>query len=217
MMRLNPIGEIGSKGPMSIRTKNKLKRRREILEAATLLIEQHGYQKTTIDAIAETAEVGVATVYNYFRNKEGIVKELLVPEIQHIFDQGRSIINNPSDDPVEATLSLLRLFYRLGNNWQHKKLLRLVSLTGVQGYPAFDEITEWADLTADKLIKDLLGELQGRGDIKPQANVRDIATIVYSVFNQHYFDCITHDQVSPEQTFLEIERLIPVILEPWRS
>lgn len=202
---------------MSLRTKNKIKRRQEILGAATQLIEEQGYQKTTIDAIAENAEVGVATVYNYFRNKEGIVRELLVPEIQDIFDQGGLIIDNPPDDPVEAMLSLLRLLFQIGNYWQHKKLLRLVSLTGVQGYPAFDEITEWADVTADKLIKDLLRRLQKQDALKAEAKVEDIATIVYSVFNQQYFYCITHDHVQPAEVFSEIERLVPVILDPWRS
>lgn len=201
---------------MSIRIKNKLKRRREILDAATVLIEQQGYQKTTIDAIADSAEVGVATVYNYFQNKEGIVRELLVPEIQAIFDKGTTLLEHPPEDPVEAMLSLFRLTFQIGNHWQHKKLLRLVSLTGVQGYPAFDEITEWADVTADKLIRDLLGKLQQQGSIKADADVKDIAIILYSVFNQNYFYCITHDHVEPAEVFAEIERLVPVILGPWR-
>lgn len=202
---------------MSIRIKNKLKRRREILDAAAALIERQGYQKTTIDAIAESAEVGVATVYNHFQNKEGIVRELLVPEIQAIFDKCATLLEHPPEDPVEAMLSLFRMTFQIGNHWQRKKLLRLVSLTGVQGYPAFDEITEWADVTADKLIQDLLGKLQRQGAIKADVDVKDIAIILYSVFNQNYFHCITHDDVEPATVFSEIERLVPVILEPWRS
>lgn len=51
--------------------------RANILEAAQLLFLERGYAKTTIEAIAQKANVSKQTVYAVFRSKNGIVAELL--------------------------------------------------------------------------------------------------------------------------------------------
>jgi AcrR family transcriptional regulator len=50
--------------------------RREILEAAQRLFEQHGYATTTIAAIAADANVAVKTVYVAFETKSGVLRAL---------------------------------------------------------------------------------------------------------------------------------------------
>ena len=45
-----------------------------MLDAARQLFIEHGYAKTTMDEIAEKAEFGVATVYTYFKSKEGVFR-----------------------------------------------------------------------------------------------------------------------------------------------
>ena len=51
-------------------------RRREILEAATELFAQRGYEMTTVQGIAGQAEVAAGTVYLYFPSKEAILDAL---------------------------------------------------------------------------------------------------------------------------------------------
>ena len=50
----------------------KGKRREEILEAATKLFSEHGYQDTDIQAIADAIDVGKGTIYLYFPSKEAL-------------------------------------------------------------------------------------------------------------------------------------------------
>lgn len=59
-------------------------RRREILEAATDLFGQRGYDVTTVQAIAARAGVAAGTVYLYFPSKEAILDAL-----QEDFEAGR--------------------------------------------------------------------------------------------------------------------------------
>jgi AcrR family transcriptional regulator len=47
-----------------------------ILEAATYLLVRDGWAKLTTNRVAERAGVNIASVYQYFRNKEAIVAEL---------------------------------------------------------------------------------------------------------------------------------------------
>jgi len=47
--------------------------RAAIIEASLSLFAARGYAHTTIDVVADTAEMSRGTVFNYFCNKEGII------------------------------------------------------------------------------------------------------------------------------------------------
>lgn len=51
--------------------------RRRIAEAAQQLLRSEGYAGTTVEAIAQSAEVSVQSVYAIFKSKAGILAELL--------------------------------------------------------------------------------------------------------------------------------------------
>ncbi len=52
-------------------------RRQQILHAATTLIAEQGFQRTTIKQIAARAEVADGTIYNYFKNKDAILMAII--------------------------------------------------------------------------------------------------------------------------------------------
>ncbi|TDB97305.1 TetR/AcrR family transcriptional regulator [Actinomadura sp. 7K534] len=58
---------------LGLRERKKLRTRRSIREAARRLIEEQGYEHTTIEQIAAEAEVSPSTVFRYFPTKEHIV------------------------------------------------------------------------------------------------------------------------------------------------
>lgn len=47
-------------------------RRKQIVEAAIVVISQQGFQRTTIKQIAHQAGIADGTIYNYFKNKDAI-------------------------------------------------------------------------------------------------------------------------------------------------
>ncbi|GBQ85782.1 TetR/AcrR family transcriptional regulator [Asaia krungthepensis] len=53
-------------------TKRRLATRQRISDIATALFAEHGFDKVTIDAIAEAADVGRMTVFNHFARKEDL-------------------------------------------------------------------------------------------------------------------------------------------------
>nr|WP_295775327.1 TetR/AcrR family transcriptional regulator [Rhodoferax sp.] len=56
--------------PSGRRSRKRLATRQDISNAATLLFWQHGFDKVTVDDIAEAADVGRMTVFNHFPRKE---------------------------------------------------------------------------------------------------------------------------------------------------
>ncbi|WP_340376508.1 TetR family transcriptional regulator [Streptomyces sp. SS7] len=59
--------------PLGLRERKKIKTREAIRTATYTLIKEQGYDATTIDQIAERAEVSPSTVFRYFPTKEDIV------------------------------------------------------------------------------------------------------------------------------------------------
>jgi len=64
-------------GQQSRRERKKEETRRRILEASFKLFVQQGFENTTIDQIAEEADIGKGTFYNYFPTKEAALFEFL--------------------------------------------------------------------------------------------------------------------------------------------
>jgi AcrR family transcriptional regulator len=60
------------------RERNKRQTRLKILAAASTLFARHGVAETTIDQIADLADVSDTTVYNYFTSKDELVDAFLM-------------------------------------------------------------------------------------------------------------------------------------------
>jgi AcrR family transcriptional regulator len=61
----------------SIQDQLNLARRNQILEAATTIFAEKGFQRATIKDVAKTAGIADGTIYNYFHNKTAILLGLM--------------------------------------------------------------------------------------------------------------------------------------------
>ena len=69
--------------------------RRRIVEAATTLFAVRGFVATTMESIAEQADVAVETVYSRFRTKANLLDAILEPAIVGVTD-GRDLFDLPA-------------------------------------------------------------------------------------------------------------------------
>jgi len=67
---------------LSRRQREKMRHRREILQAALDLFAERGYHNVSMRDIAERAEFGVGTLYNFFQNKEDLYKALVMDQAE---------------------------------------------------------------------------------------------------------------------------------------
>ncbi|MGX6601456.1 TetR family transcriptional regulator [Micromonosporaceae bacterium Da 78-11] len=70
---VGPAGRVGAGGPVGLRERKKAKTRAAIRAHAMRLFEEQGYPATTVDQIAEAAEVSPSTFFRYFPTKEDVV------------------------------------------------------------------------------------------------------------------------------------------------
>ncbi|MDR7303979.1 mycofactocin system transcriptional regulator [Haloactinomyces albus] len=98
--------------------------RHELERAAFELFDRHGFEATTVDAIARTAGVGRRTFFRYFDSKNDVVwgsfteqlvlmreKFLACPDDQPLMEALRTVVVefNRVDDPAEAARHRRRL------------------------------------------------------------------------------------------------------------
>ncbi|MGW3724896.1 TetR/AcrR family transcriptional regulator [Streptomyces sp. NPDC000851] len=83
---------------LGLRERKKIKTREAIRTATYELIEEQGYDATTIEQIADRAEVSPSTVFRYFPTKEDIV---LTDEYDPLLEEFR---DRPADEPWQDSL-----------------------------------------------------------------------------------------------------------------
>lgn len=69
---------------LSRKERERIFRRKEIMEAAVKFFADKGYNSTTLEEIAGTAEFGKGTLYNYFQGKEEIYKAIVDDVIENL-------------------------------------------------------------------------------------------------------------------------------------
>ena len=84
---------------------HKAQTRREILEAAAALFCAHGYEDTSLGDIAAYVGIGRTTLYDYFRDKEEVLVELVEESVPAAVD--RFLDGVPADVAGRERLSEL--------------------------------------------------------------------------------------------------------------
>jgi AcrR family transcriptional regulator len=68
------VGERSAQRPAGLRERKKERTRAQIQHEALQLFASRGYEQTTVEQIAEAAEVSVSTLFRYFTGKADIVR-----------------------------------------------------------------------------------------------------------------------------------------------
>ena len=90
----------------SLRDKQRERRNRDIMDAAWALIGEKGLDETSIEEIAARAEVGTATVYNYFKSKNDLLQALFVRYIEDEARNGEVALQNLPESMTDGMMAL---------------------------------------------------------------------------------------------------------------
>jgi TetR/AcrR family transcriptional regulator len=105
--RGSPEGFASATDHVSRRERERLRHRMEILEAAEELFARFGYEKTGVKQIAERVELSVGQIYNHFKGKEEIFRELMETRMNELHELGADACR-PDDPPLEQLRSRIR-------------------------------------------------------------------------------------------------------------
>lgn len=69
------------------REREKIERRKQILDAARFLLFEKGLNATSMNQIAKQAEIGVGTIYFYYKSKEELFAELQAEGLELLYSK----------------------------------------------------------------------------------------------------------------------------------
>lgn len=154
-----------------------------MLEAARSLFVANGYDKTTMEAIAEAASVGVATVYTYFENKEGLAAAIIRKDNTKMFEEADALFDSLAEDPAEAVASMTAIFKDF-NRFISAELLRDF-ITQAKGSGPISEALAWCHQCQIDLIDRVLIHRQSIGTVSRGLDTHLAAELIADLLDRH--------------------------------
>lgn len=167
-----------STGESSRRERKHAALRALIVSTAIELFARHGFEQVTVDHIADVADIGKGTVYNYFQTKEDIVAAYMVEVERKI--QARVAAFVVSKEPLESILEeFIRFQFRLKQPY-HKFVRVFLAQMFVRTAEFLPHLTEMQRII-DPPLEDLFQALQSRKLIRAGLDIRSLITVFKTV------------------------------------
>ena len=147
-----------------LRAKQKADKNRRILESATALFREQGYDSARIEDIAEMAEGSVGTLYNYYQNKGDILVATVAMEVTEVLEGGAKIVASPPMNVEEALKALIDQYYDHSLVYLSKAMWRTAMAIAIQQpeTPLSRRYTELDGRLCEQVVE-LVAMLQRKG------------------------------------------------------
>lgn len=198
----------------SLRAKQKVARREQILEAARALFVEYGYSKTNMDAIADAAVVGVATIYTYFDSKEGVLAALFRQDMNEVGVEAEQVLKCLPEDPAEGIIALLDTYEKALRFVSYKFMIEFIIQAKAKG-PVQDAAT-WSHDWQVEQIQRALEIGQNAGTVSSNLDVGVAAMIVIDIHYQH-LNRIAGERYTRATGHRDLEKSIRTLFANWRA
>ncbi len=176
---------------LSRRERKKLESRARILKAARRLFQEKDYDSTSIEEIAEMADVSKSTFFNYFPTKESLLDGIAadeIAEIQFLIEADLFGVTSP----VEKIRIVMKHFAT--DSSTYLKVTRKVIWATVfrsDGFPM-------PVMEMEKILVELINEAQEKGEIRKDLKSLEIASAIMGMYFAAFFHWIREEQDSLE-------------------
>lgn len=172
-----------------LREKQKADKTRRILESATSLFREQGYDSARIEDIAEMAEVSVGTLYNYYQNKGDILVATVAMEVTEVLEGGARIVANPPLNVAEALRTLIDQYYDHSLYYLSKEMWRTAMAISIQ-QPDTPLSRRYTDLDGQLCaqVVQLVTTLQARGVVHAGVDAKAMGEVFFNNLNMMFIE-----------------------------
>lgn len=183
-----------------LRAKQKADKTRRILEAATTLFREQGYDSARIEDIAEMAEVSVGTLYNYYQNKGDILVATVAMEVTEVLEGGARIVSNPPLNVAEALRTLIDQYYDHSLVYLSKEMWRTAMAISIQQpeTPLSRRYTELDGQLSAQVVR-LVETLQARGVVQAGIDPKAMGEVFFNNLNMMFIEFCKVDAMPLEE------------------
>lgn len=184
-----------AKAGQGLRERKKAERRTAILEAARASFSTKGFDDTSIEGIAEAAEVSVGTVYNYFTTKSDLLFEMLLTDMRPVIEAGAEMIARTSPGAELPVARLLEHYFRWLDGYD-RSLLRRFTAEAILSPHLDDRSYYYLEVLLTRQITTMIRALQRSGEIRTDVEAETVAGLVFNLANSEFYAYLADDRCS---------------------
>jgi AcrR family transcriptional regulator len=170
-----------SEQELSRRERKKRANRARILKAARDLFQAHGFDDTSVEDIAETADVSKSTFFNYFPTKESLLVAIAAEEVR---DLRRLVTVDLASVPsaVEKIQRVMRLL--VADTAPRLRLTRRVLLETMMRPSDMPTPVTQVELLFERLVKRAQAQGEIRADLDPTGVASALTGAYFAAFSR---------------------------------
>ena len=198
-----------------LREKKKSRTQKAIIKAAWDLFLEKGFNNSTIDEIAERAEVSVGTIYNYYGSKRLILLAINERLTEDLLIKGEVIRKKTKGDPEEAVFELIWLYFSQAFAYD-REFMREIMASIMTEYDSIAQEMFGLDLRLVGQISETLEGYQKQGLISRNIPIERASLLLYGTMMMPIFMFLFMEDVSKESLKTEIRENIRLVFMGWK-
>ena len=173
---------------LPLRERKKRMTHSRIVDCAGELFIAHGYQTTTVDAIAEGAEISKPTFFNYFSTKHAVLQSM----VERMDNEFIASIAEELEKPLSTEQRLCNLMTNTADYMEsHIPLMRVIIVEGLGGLAKPDEASNRLS-KLNNAMAELLSKGRDQGDIDREVPIDLQVQIVVGSYLYSLMNALTH-------------------------
>jgi AcrR family transcriptional regulator len=199
-----------------LREKQKAHRHDRIIEAASRLFREQGYEDVKMEAIAAAAEVAIGTIYNYYRNKGDLLVAIVSLEVEEVLRAGEDVITDPPPGVEDAVDALVGGYVEHSLHYLSKEMWRqAMAISTTQPMSPFGETYAALDLALARQTCELLQKLQALGLLSLEADPANLGEVIFNNTNMNFIVFVKTEAMEMAELRNLLRRQHHAVLSGW--
>ena len=184
----------------TLRARQKEDRRNRIVSSAKRLFEKKGYDRTTIENIAESAGVSGVTVHNYYGTKAGVLLALVIENDQKLITRLEDELPAIADDLISLTMAFARIILDHAINNLDKVIWRqVIAAVTIDPDTQLSKSYSKLDTQLAYVLVRRIEALQTAEKLPDSIDPADLGNALFHLQNALFIQFISRDNYSQEE------------------
>lgn len=174
-----------------LRAQNKADRSRRILESASRLFREAGFDAVRIEDIAQDAQMSPGTVYNYFTTKGDVLLAIVSMEVEEVLSAGEALVADPKGDFASAMAALIGGYYDHSLMYLSKAMWRTAMAQSIAApEAAFSRHYTGLDQRLTDQVCALTARLQQMGKLRLDIDPNILGAMIFNDINMMFMEFV---------------------------
>ncbi len=197
-----------------LREQKKQETRRRIILEGRRLFQDFGFEETTMEAVAEHSNISIATLYNYFPTKAGLLLVVISEDSAKIVEQAKAEIPRRSRSSLNTLIKLAR--FLIGSILDYDRdLARVAYVFAIQENHGIAAGLRLIDDLFEQSILDHIKTEQAAGKLRADIDPETAERVIFNILNAEYHQFLVGQEVNSAALMERIECQLRLVMENW--